>query len=200
LTALAQSIPRPRQAVARIATNVALVVAGSLLIAGLAQVSIKLPFTPVPITGQTFGVLLVGTAMGWALGGATLLLYLAEGAIGLPFFAEGKSGLEILGLASASGGYLWGFLLAAFLTGALANRGWDRTLRSSISVMLLGNVVIYLAGVPWLMQAIDVPLEQGLEFGLYPFVIGDTLKLLLAAGILPAAWTFVRRGKDDPSA
>ena len=200
MTALAQTIARPREGAARVATNVALVVAGSLLIAGLAQLSIKLPFTPVPITGQTFGVLLVGTAMGWALGGATLLLYLAEGAIGLPFFAEGRSGLEVLGLASASGGYLWGFLLAAFLTGALANRGWDRSLRSSISVMLLGNVVIYAAGVPWLMYAIDVPLEQGLEFGLYPFVIGDVLKLLLAAGILPAAWTFVRRGKDDPSA
>jgi biotin transport system substrate-specific component len=193
VTALAQALPRPRGRTASLALDAALVVAGSLLIALLAQVSIRLPFTPVPITGQTLGVLLVGAAYGWSRALLTLLLYLAEIAAGLPFAAEGRSGLEILTLATASGGYLWGFLLAAVFTGWLANRGWDRNLRSSLGVMLLGNIVIYLVGIPWLAASIDVPVTEALELGLYPFVVGDTLKLLVAAGLLPAAWRLLRR-------
>lgn len=193
MTALAQALPRPRGRPATLALDAALVVAGSLLIALLAQVSIRLPFTPVPITGQTLGVLLVGAAYGWSRALLTLLLYLAEIAAGLPFAAEGRSGLEILTLATASGGYLWGFLLAAVLTGWLANRGWDRNLRSSLGVMLLGNIVIYLVGIPWLAASIDVPVTEALDLGLYPFVVGDTLKLLVAAGLLPAAWRLLRR-------
>lgn len=188
MTALAQTLPRPRGRVASLAVDAALAVGGSLVIALLAQASIRLPFTPVPITGQTLGVLLVGTAYGWRLGAVTLLLYLAEIAVGLPFAAEGRSGLEVLTLATASGGYLWGFLLAGGLCGGLANRGWDRNVRSSLGVMLLGNIVIYLVGVPWLAASIDVSGLEALELGLYPFVIGDTLKLLIAAGLLPAAW------------
>lgn len=188
MTALAQTLPRPRTRGGSLAVYAALVVGGSLLIAVLAQVAIRLPFTPVPITGQTLGVLLVGTAYGWRLGALTLLLYLAEIAVGLPFAAEGEAGLERLTLATPSGGYLWGFLLAGTLTGWLAGRGWDRSLRSSLGVMLLGNIVIYLVGVPWLAASIDVSGLEALELGLYPFVIGDTLKLLIAAGLLPAAW------------
>jgi biotin transport system substrate-specific component len=201
LTALAQSIPRPRSRAAGAAVDVALVVGGSLVIAGLAQVSIRLPFTPVPITGQTLGVLLVGTAYGWALGGLTLALYLGEIAVGLPFAAEGEAGVERLALATPSGGYLWGFLAAAVLIGWLAGRGWDRSVRSSLGVMLLGSVAIYLVGIPWLHASptfqsfLGHPpsLNDTLQAGLYPFVIGDLLKLLLAAGLLPAAWTVVRR-------
>ncbi|HEX2069192.1 MAG TPA: biotin transporter BioY [Actinomycetota bacterium] len=169
------------------------VVAGSLLIAGLAQVSIRLPFTPVPITGQTLGVLLVGASLGPVLGTASVALYLLEGAIGLPFFAEGESGLSVLGAASATGGYLWGFVLAATLVGWLSRQGWDRSIRSSIGAMFIGEVVIYLVGVPWLIGALDVPLAKGLELGLYPFVIGDTIKLLIVAGVLPAVWKLIRR-------
>jgi biotin transport system substrate-specific component len=191
VTSLAQAIPRPRSLAPRMAVDIALVVAGSLLIAGLAQVSIKLPFTPVPITGQTLGVLLVGTSLGWQRGGLALVLYLAEGAIGLPFYAEGKSGLEVLGVASATGGYLWGFLVASVVVGWLANRGWDRSWRSALGAMLLGEIVIFAIGIPWLMGALDVPVLEALELGLYPFVIGDLLKLLLAAGLLPAAWKLV---------
>jgi biotin transport system substrate-specific component len=172
-----------------------LVIGGSLFIAALAQVSIKLSFTPVPITLQTFGVLLIGTAYGWRLAGLTIALYLAQIAVGLPFAAEGKSGVEVLSLATASGGYIWGFLVAGLLCGWLANRGWDRTIRSSISVMLLGTVVIYGFGVAWLSAAIDVPLVEAFELGLYPFVIGDLLKLMLAAGLLPAAWKLIGRDK-----
>jgi biotin transport system substrate-specific component len=193
LTALAQAIARPRQRNARLALDIALVVGGSLFIALLAQVSIKLPFTPVPITGQTLGVLVVGTAYGWRLAALTILLYLAQIAVGLPFAAEGKSGLEILTLATASGGYLWGFLLAGVLCGWLANRGWDRDIRSSITVMLLGSIVIYAVGVPWLAASIDVPLLEAFELGLYPFVIGDLLKLLVAAGLLPLGWRLAGR-------
>ncbi|MGH2740318.1 MAG: biotin transporter BioY [Actinomycetota bacterium] len=193
MTALAQAIARPRQRNAALAYDVALVAVGSLFIAGLAQLTIKLPFTPVPITGQTLGVLLVGTAYGWLLGGLTLALYLAEIAVGLPFAAEATGGADILSLATASGGYLWGFLAAALLMGWLANRGWDRSLRSSISVMLLGNVVIYLVGIPWLKQSLDIGILKTLEFGLYPFIVGDTIKLLIAAGALPLAWRFARK-------
>ncbi|HEV3475534.1 MAG TPA: biotin transporter BioY [Actinomycetota bacterium] len=193
MTALAQTIARPRQRNARLAVDFALVVGGSLFIALLAQVTIPLPFTPVPITGQTLAVLVVGTAYGWRLAGLTVLLYLAQIAIGLPFAAEGRSGYEILTLATASGGYLWGFLLAGLTCGWLANRGWDRDLRSSITVMLLGSIVIYGVGVPWLAASIDVPLLEAFELGLYPFVIGDLLKLLVAAGVLPLGWRLAGR-------
>jgi len=186
--ALAPSRERAR---ARVAYQVACAFAGSVLVAGLAQVSVKLPFTPVPITGQTLGVLLVGAALGPGLGALSMGLYLLEGAIGLPFYAEGRAGLDLLGLGSATGGYLWGFLLAGALVGWLSRRGWDRSVRSSIGAMLLGNVVIYAAGVPWLLAALDVPLAKGLEWGLYPFVIGDTIKLLLAASLLPGIWRIV---------
>ncbi|MEX1263724.1 MAG: biotin transporter BioY [Actinomycetota bacterium] len=190
--------PARSTAVARTTFSVACAVAGSLLVAGLAQISFTLPFTPVPITGQTLGVLLVGAAYGPGLGAATLGLYLAWAVVGLPVLApepdgSHRSGYEVLQLASATGGYLWGFVAAGALTGWLASRGWDRSLRSSISAMLLGSILIYAAGVPWLMAAVDVPLQQGLELGLYPFVIGDTLKLLAAAGLLPVAWSALRR-------
>ena len=193
MTALAEAIPRPSRRAASLAVDAALIIGGSLFIALLAQVAIPLPFTPVPISGQTFAVLLVGTAYGWGRAGLTIALYLAEIAAGLPFAAEAKRGIEVLTVATASGGYLWGMLVAGVLTGWLANRGWDRSVRSSISVMLLGSLVIYAFGVPWLMASIDVPFAEALELGVYPFVLGDVLKLLLAAGLLPIAWRLVGR-------
>lgn len=197
MSTLALTLAPPRErASARLAFQAACAVGGSLLIAGLAQVAVLLPFTPVPVTGQTLGVLLVGAALGTGLGAITLCLYLVEGAIGLPFFAQGSSGLALLGASSATGGYLWGFLAASALVGWLARRGWDRDLRGAIGAMFLGEVVIYAAGVPWLMAAIHVPLEKGLELGLYPFVVGDALKLLLAAVLLPGAWKLAGSGRD----
>lgn len=201
MTVLAQAFPRPRSRGGSLAVDAALVVGGSLFIAVLAQISIRLPITPVPITGQTLGVLLVGTAYGWLRGGLTLALYLAEIGVGLPFAAEGEGGLERLAMSTPSGGYLWGFLAAAALMGWLANRGWDRSLRSSLGVMLLGSVIIYLIGLPWLhasptFQAFlghPPAIDDTLQAGLYPFVIGDVLKLLVAAGFLPAAWRLIRR-------
>jgi len=182
---------------ARVTYQAVCALGGSLFVAGLAQLSYKLPFTPVPITGQTLGVLLVGAAFGPALGAVTIGLYLLEGAVGLPFFAGGAHGPSVLGAASASGGYLWGFVLASAIVGWLSRRGWDRSLRSSISAMFIGEVVLYVVGVAWLMAALDLPLEKGLEFGLYPFVIGDTIKLLSAAALLPGAWKLLRRIRPE---
>jgi biotin transport system substrate-specific component len=181
----------PRARTGRVVYAVVVTVLGSLLVAGLAQISIKLPFTPVPITGQTLGVLLVGASLGPLLGALSLLLYIAEGSAGLPFFAGGASGWHGLFQPSVgfpSAGYLWGFVLASLLVGWLARRGWDRSLRSAIGAMVLGEIVIYAVGIPWLMSALNTPLQKTLQLGLYPFVIGDTLKLLIAAGILPLAW------------
>jgi biotin transport system substrate-specific component len=203
VSTLAEAIAPRARGGNRVLYSVASVVAGSLLVAALAQLSFTLPFTPVPVTGQTLGVLLVGASLGPALGGASLVLYLAEGAVGLPFFAQGASGVDVLRVSSATGGYLWGFVVAAALVGWLSRRGWDRSIRSSLGAMLLGEIVIFGLGLPWLMAALDVPAEKALEFGLYPFVIGDTVKLLLAAGLLPVAWRLVRRpssGRHDAAA
>ncbi|HJP65390.1 MAG TPA: biotin transporter BioY [Actinomycetota bacterium] len=200
---------------ARVAYSVALVAGGSLLMAGLAQLSIKLPFTPVPITGQTLGALLIGASFGPWLGGAALALYLVEGWVGLPFYAQGQHGTTAtlfhpsVGLASA--GYLWGFILAAVVVGWLAHRGWDRNLRSAIGAMFLGELVLYAVGLVWLATAINVPIVgneaacnfssgagcDALQLGLYPFLIGDVLKLLLAAVLLPTAWRLTK-GRRTP--
>ena len=187
--ALAASPTRVRS---HLAWRVLLAFAGSWLVAALAQIEIHLPFTPVPITGQTLGVLLVGASLGGGLGAASLGLYLVQGAVGLPFFSGGDSGVEFLRLSAATGGYLWGFVASAAVVGALAERRWDRSIRSSIGEMFLGELVLYEIAIPWLMQALDVSFTKALELGFTPFVVGDTIKLLIAAGLLPLAWRVVR--------
>ena len=126
--------------------------------------------------------------------------------MGLPFASEGKGGSELLGVASATGGYLWGFIVAAAIIGFLAERGWDRDLGRAIAAMFIGSIVIYLFGVPWLASALDIPisaegteLNDALEFGMYPFVVGDVLKLLLAGIALPAAWRLAGGGSSERS-
>jgi biotin transport system substrate-specific component len=196
MTAFAPAIARPAGVRSRIAFDVISVVAGSLIVAGLAQVSIRLHFTPVPITGQTLGVLLVGASLGAWRGGAALGLYLLEGGIGLPFFAGGSHGWSILTVSKlgASGGYLLGFVAAALVVGYLAERGWDRSLGSSIGAMLIGEVMVYAFGLPWLAASLHISANTAYTYGLYPFIIGDLIKLGLAAGLLPAAWKLVNRG------
>ena len=191
----------------RVAFQVGCAVIGAVLIAGLAQFTIYLPFTPVPITGQTLGVLLVGAAYGPGLAAATVGLYLAAAVVGLPVLArnvEGghDTGVHVLGAAFPSAGYLWGFLLAAVLVGWLARLGWDRSFRSSVSAMFFGELVIYACGITWLMHALGVDVQTALTFGLYPFVVGDTIKLLIAAGALPLAWAAIRRFRpgEEPDA
>lgn len=193
VSALAQAVARRETARLPWVTDVALVVAGSVLMALLAQLEVKLPFTPVPVTGQTLGVLLVGGALGSVLAGAALLLYLAWGAIGLPVYAGGESGIEYLGFGTPSAGYLWGMVIAAVLIGWLAEKRWDRGVGSAIGAFLLGEIVIFTIGVGWLANSIGVPVEKALELGLYPFVVGDILKVLLAAGAFPLLWRLLKR-------
>jgi len=174
---------------ARLLASAALVVVGSVLTALAAQVSIPLPFTPVPITGQTFAVLLVGAALGSRRGAASMALYLAEGLAGLPVFAGGKAGLAVL--LGPTGGYLIGFIAAAFVTGWFAERGWDRRPLTTTLAMVLGNVVIYLFGVSWL--SVFVGVAKAPLLGMIPFLPGDLLKIVLATIALPGAWWILRR-------
>src|SRR5256885_11272632 len=175
--------------------DLGLIALGVALIAGSAQVSIALPFTPVPITGQTFAVLLVGASLGTARGGASGLLYVLLGIAGAPVYAHGAAGWAVI--TGASGGYLVSYPFASALTGLLAERRWDRRFSSAVGAMLTGNVLIYLFGLPWLALAVHTGLEKTLELGLYPFVPGDTFKLYLAAALLPAAWRYAGR-RNDP--
>ena len=174
---------------AGIAADALLVAAGAALVALAAQISIALPFTPVPITGQTFAVVLVGASLGAVRGFASLALYLAVGLVGAPVYQGQNHGWDYF--VGATGGYLVGFLLAAAVTGYLAEQRWDRRLGSAIAAMLTGNVIIYLAGLPWLAAEVDAGLEKTLALGLYPFVVGDVLKLYLAGVLLPTAWRLV---------
>lgn len=160
--------------------------AGSLLLWACAKISI--PIGPVPIAMTTFGVLAIGMAYGWRLGAATVLLYLAEGAMGLPVFAgTPEKGIGLAYMAGPTGGYLVGYVLAAAACGWLAERGWDRNILSAALAMLVGNVVLYVPGLLWLgvLFGWDKPI---LEWGLTPFLLGDFLKLMLVAAGLPLAW------------
>jgi biotin transport system substrate-specific component len=169
--------------------DVILIVLGALFVAALAQVEIPLPFTPVPITGQTFGVLLVGAALGSKRGAASLTSYLALGTIGLPFFAGGAHGLNIL--IGATGGYLIGFVIAAYVIGLLAERGLERSIHTSFLPFLVGTVIIYVCGVAWLTVVLG-SLGKAIAAGLLPFLVGDAMKLIAASLALPAAWKLVR--------
>jgi biotin transport system substrate-specific component len=171
-----------------------LVVIGSLFVAAFAQISIPLaPFSPVPITGQTFAVLLVGAALGSKRGAASLGLYFAEGAAGLPFFAAGASGLYNKdGNIIVTLGYLIGFIVAAYVIGLLAERGMDRSLRTSLVPFLVGTVIIYLFGVAWLSYSLKWSIQEGIAKGMVPYLIGDVIKLILAGIVLPAAWKLVK--------
>jgi biotin transport system substrate-specific component len=174
-----------------LAANAVLAVAGAVLVALCAQISIPLPFTPVPITGQTFAVLLVGASLGPLAAFASIALYLLAGVAGAPVYAHGDHGWSTV--TGATGGYLVGFLVTAAVVGLLATRGWDRRFASSSGAMLAGSVIVYAIGLPWLAASLHTDLEKTLELGLYPFVVGDILKLYVAAALLPAAWRLVGR-------
>ena len=171
--------------------HVALIVLGALLIYLTARIAFPVPGSPVPVTGQTFGVLLVGGALGFRRGVASVALYVLIGLIGLPFFAEGKGGVNVI--LGASGGYIVGFVLAAAIVGRLAELGWDRRIIGAIGAMIIGEIAIYAVGVPWLMAVAHLDLANGLKQGLTPFIVGDALKLILAAAAFPVAWWVVGR-------
>lgn len=185
-------LPRASGRTATRHMDAALVVAGSLVVAASAQVSIPLPFTPVPITGQTFGVLLVGMLLGSRRGALSLLLYLLEGASGLPVFAGGVGSLARL--VGPTAGYLWSYPLAAFLVGLLTERGWDRSPLRTALAMLLGGFLILGMGTLWLGQFTD-DLRAAFLQGCAPFLFGDLVKTALAAALLPGGWKWVNAQK-----
>jgi biotin transport system substrate-specific component len=173
---------------ARMVREVVCVVAGAGLVGIAAQLVVPVPGTPVPVTGQTFAVLLCGASLGARRGALSLALYLVAGVAGVGWFADGSSGL-----GAPSLGYVVGFLPAAALVGYLAARGWDRTPARTVAVMAAGTLVIYSVGVPWLAVALDVSLLEALRLGLWPFLLGDVLKVAVAAGVFPLAWLAMRR-------
>ena len=174
-------------------TRSALVVVGfSLLTAAAAQVVVPLPFTPVPLTGQTFAVLLTGALLGPRLGALAMLAYLAEGAAGLPFFRGGAGG--VTHFAGATAGYLLAFPAAAYVTGHLAERGWDRRFVTAAAAMALGSLVILACGWAWLALMFKGGAEA-FRLGVAPFLPGDVLKVALAAAALPSGWALLRRLK-----
>ncbi len=166
--------------------NALLVVLGSLALWLSAKVQV--PFYPVPMTMQTFIVLLIGMAFGWRLGTASVILYILEGALGLPVFAgTPEKGIGIAYIIGPTGGYLFGFVICAATLGMLSSRGWDRNIFTTLVAMIIGMVIIYTSGLFWLGIVIgwDKPI---LEIGLLPFLLGDSLKIALATAVLPLAW------------
>jgi biotin transport system substrate-specific component len=198
MTAIAPAAPRtladavlPRSLV----TDIALVAGFAALTAVAAQISIRLPWTPVPITGQTFAVLAAGTVLGAKRGPLSQLLYVVVGALGAPIYADGAGGWAAA--TGATGGYLLGFVLAAALVGALSERRQDRQLLTSVPAMLAGSALIYALGVPWLAANLGVSGTKAIELGMAPFLIGDAVKLLAAGALAPGAWAVVRRLRDE---
>ena len=183
----AYSLMKPRSWV----LELPVLLAFNLLLAGCAYVTIHLPFSPVPITGQTFGVLLVAMALGRTRGTAVVAAYVMEGALGLPVFAGGTTGPAIL--VGPTGGYLLGFVAAAAVVGFLADRGWSRTLGLSLLAMTIGTAIIFAVGLAQL--SLFVPADLLLATGFTPFLIGGAIKIALAGGVLPAVWSFLgKRG------
>ena len=187
--------------------DVLMVVIGTLLIVLGARISFYLPGNPfVPVTLQTFGVLFGGALLGFRRGVFSVVLYLLLGAVGLPVFAySATAGAYASGLGTivsfsggaialgVTGGYLIGFLFASGVVGRLDELGWDRKIGGAVGAMLIGNAVIYLIGVPWLMAATNQNLQWALDHGFYPFIPGDIIKLAIAAGLLPLGWWVVRK-------
>ncbi|GAA2525054.1 MULTISPECIES: biotin transporter BioY [Streptomyces] len=167
--------------------DVALVLGGAALTGLAAQIAVPVPGSPVPVTGQTFAALLVGTALGAGRGFAALAVYALAGLAGVPWFANGSHGI------APSFGYILGMLLAAAAVGALARRGADRSVWRTAGTMLLGSAVIYAVGVPYLALSTGMSASAAVAAGLTPFLIGDALKAALAMGVLPTAWKFVGR-------
>ena len=174
--------------------DVLLVVGGAAVTGVAAQVAFTIPsISPVPFTLQTFAVLLVGASFGWLRGALAMSLYLVAGLAGVPWFAQGASGYNAD--TKATMGYLVGFVVAAGLAGWLSQRGNDRRFMSSVTEMFLTTLVIYVIGVAVLMAVLNVDLVTGIEFGVLPFVVTDTIKLLAAAGLLPLSWKLVEKVK-----
>jgi biotin transport system substrate-specific component len=189
MTSLAPAAPRRLVLADRIlprhlVVDAVLVVVGAGLVGGLAQLFV--PLWPVPITGQTLGVLLVGAVLGAVRGGIAMVVYAAFGIIGVPWFSDASSGWGVV--AGPTGGYIVGFIASAVLVGWFSEREWDRKLVKAIAIFLGGSAVVFAFGLPWLAFALGLNLEQTLEGGFYPFIIGGLIKAAIAGVLLPLAW------------
>ena len=189
MTALAPSAPRrivladrilPRHLV----TDITLVVLGAAFVGALAQLYV--PLWPVPVTGQTLAVLLVGATLGSLRGALSMVVYAVAGGVGVPWFSEAAHGWSVI--AGPTGGYIVGFVLSAFLVGWLSERQWDRKVLKAIATFLGGSVVVFAVGLPWLAFVLNLTVQQTLEAGFYPFIVGGVVKAVIAAGLLPLAW------------
>ena len=172
-----------------IVMDLVLVSAGAALTAIAAQVLV--PLWPVPITGQTLAVLLVGSSLGALRGALSMVLYVAMGILGLPVFSEATSGVDVA--FGPTGGYIFGFVFAAAFTGWIAQRSWDRRILRAILAFVGGTVVTFAIGLPWLALSLGLGFGATLAAGLYPFMVGGVVKLLIAAGVISAGWTYVER-------
>ena len=172
-----------------LAVDSALVLGGAALTAALAQVAV--PLWPVPVTGQTLAVLLVGASLGAVRSALSMIVYAVAGAVGLPVFADHSAGASVL--IGPTGGYILGFVLAAALTGALAQRRWERRLLGGMLAFVAGSAVVFLVGLPWLKLSLGLTWGQTLQSGLYPFIIGGIIKAVIAALALRGAWSLVER-------
>ena len=171
------------------ATQVALVIGGTAFLALMAQIAVPVPGSPVPVTGQTLGALLLGIAYGASLGFTTFASYLIVGFLGAPVFASGAHGLSRI--TGATGGYLVGMLLASLLTGYLAGRKWDQKILTVIPTMILGDLVIFGAGLYWLHHSIHATWATTFKLGLTPFILGEVIKIAIASTAMPTLWRFV---------
>ena len=174
-------------------TKALLITGGAIFLGTLAQIAIPVPGSPVPVTGQTLGVLLLATAYGANMGAATFALYLAIGFAGAPVFAGHGHGIERL--VGPTGGYLVGMLISSWVLGALAGRKWDQKLFSAISTMLIGDLIIFSFGLIWLHQYTGKDWVWTFSAGLTPFIFGEVLKIAIAGTSLPTVWKFVARSR-----
>ncbi|NND92178.1 MAG: biotin transporter BioY [Granulosicoccus sp.] len=189
-TLLDQLLPSRQAGRAVWVRNALAIIAGSVLLTLSAKASI--PFYPVPLTFQTMVVLALGMVLGPRLGAAAVIAYLAQGALGIPVFAgTPEKGIGLAYMMGTTGGYLVGFVIAAFVTGLLAERHWDRSFMTTVAAMVIGNAIIYLCGLAWLGSLIgwDKPV---LALGMTPFLLGDLAKILMVAAILPTLWKTVK--------
>ena len=170
-------------------TKVALVVGGVAFLALMAQISVPVPGSPVPVTGQTLGALLIGSAYGASLGFTTFATYLIVGFVGAPVFAAGTHGFARI--TGATGGYLVGMLLASLITGYLAGRKWDQNIKTVVPTMILGDIVIFALGIFWLHHSIHATWAVTFKLGFTPFILGEVIKIAIASTTMPTLWRFV---------
>jgi biotin transport system substrate-specific component len=172
-------------------SQLALVIGGVLFLCAMAQISLPIPGSPVPVTGQTLAVLLLGSAYGATLGFTTFATYFAVGSAGLPFFAHGAHGFHVI--SGATGGYLVGMLLSSAITGALAGRKWDQKIATVIPTMILGNIATFSCGLIWLHHVTAQSWTWTISKGFTPFVLGEVIKIAIASTTLPTLWRFVSK-------